>query len=100
MPPRCLTRPRSAGWACSSSVCWGFEDAGGEPAQDLARTRSQWARVVLPDGGTGYTAPGSLMSLTGERLCYIKDLVLGWRIAGFIAAGNQDGDFAAGTAGK
>jgi hypothetical protein len=78
----------------------GFEDAGGEPKPEPTPERSHWARVVLPDGGTGYTAPGSLMSLTGERLCYIKDLVLGWRIAGFIAAGNQDGDFAAGTAGK
>ena len=25
------------------------------------------------DGKTGYVAPGSLMSLTAERLCYIKD---------------------------
>jgi hypothetical protein len=78
----------------------GFEDAGGEPKPELRPERNHWARVALPDGRTGYTAPGSLMSLTGERLCYIKDLVLGWRIAGFIASGNQDGDFAAGTAGK
>ena len=70
----------------------GFEGANGEPGR--------WARVALPDGRTGFTGPGSLMSLTGERLCYIKDLVLGWRIAGYIAAGHQDGDFAAGTAGK
>jgi hypothetical protein len=82
----------------------GFEGAGGEPK--LERTpeflpeHNRWARVALPDGRTGYAAPGSLMSLTGERLCYIKDLVLGWRIAGFIAAGNQDGDSAAGAAGK
>ncbi len=72
----------------------GFEGADGEIARD------RWARVALPDGRTGYVAPGSLMSLTGERLCYIKDLVLGWRIAGYVAAGRQDGDFAAGTAGK
>ena len=50
--------------------------------------RNQWARVALPDGKTGYTAPGSVMSLTPDRLCYIKDLVVGWRIAGFVAAGN------------
>jgi hypothetical protein len=50
--------------------------------------RNQWARVALPDGKTGYTAPGSLMSLTPDRLCYIKDLVVGWRIAGFVAGGN------------
>ena len=78
----------------------GFEGADGEPKLELRPERSRWARVTLPDARTGFTAPGSLMSLTGERLCYIKDLVLGWRIAGYIAAGNQDGDFAAGTAGK
>jgi hypothetical protein len=78
----------------------GFEGAGGERTPELLPGRSHWARVVLPDGRAGYAAPGSLMSLTGERLCYIKDLVLGWRIAGFIAARNQDGAFAAGTAGK
>ena len=50
--------------------------------------RNQWARVALPDGRTGYTAPGALMSLTPDRLCYIKDLVVGWRIAGFVAGGN------------
>jgi hypothetical protein len=70
----------------------GFEGANDEP--------NRWARVALADGRTGFTAPGSLMSLTGERLCYIKDLVLGWRIAGYIAAGHQDGDLAAGIAGK
>jgi hypothetical protein len=50
--------------------------------------RNQWGRVALPDGKTGYTAPGSLMSLTPDRLCYIKDLVVGWRIAGFVTGGN------------
>jgi hypothetical protein len=78
----------------------GFEDAGGERTSELLPERSRWARVALPDGRTGFTAPGSLMSLTGERLCYIKDLVLGWRIAGFIAAGNHDGDSTEGNAGK
>jgi hypothetical protein len=60
----------------------GFEGADSEPAPG----RSQWARVALPDGKQGFVAPGSLMSLTAERLCYIKDLV-GWRIAGYIAGG-------------
>ena len=59
-----------------------FEGADSEPL------RTRWAHVVLPDGETGYVAPGSLMSLTAERLCYIKDLVAGWRIAGIIAGGN------------
>lgn len=50
--------------------------------------RNRWTHVALPDGKTGYTAPGSLMSLAPDRLCYIKDLVVGWRIAGFVAGGH------------
>ena len=60
----------------------GFEGADSEPP------RTRWAHVVLPDGKTGYAAPDNLMSLTTERLCYIKDLVAGWRIAGIIEGGN------------
>ncbi len=62
----------------------GFEGAGSEARPG----RTQWARVALPDGKQGFVAPRSLRSLTGERLCYIKDLVAGWRIAGYIAGGN------------
>jgi len=62
----------------------GFEGPDSEPAPG----RTQWARVVLPDGKPGFVAPGSLMSLTAERLCYIKDLTGVWRIAGYIAGGN------------
>jgi hypothetical protein len=62
----------------------GFEGAGGE----VRPGRTQWARVALPDGKQGFVAPRSLRSLTAERLCYIKDLVAGWRIAGYIAGGN------------
>ena len=62
----------------------GFEGADSEPNPG----RTQWARVALPDGKQGFVAPGSLMSLTAERLCYIKDLVAGWRIAGYVAGGN------------
>jgi len=61
----------------------GFEGAGSE----VRPGRTQWARVALPDGKQGFVAPRSLMSLTAERLCYIKDLVAGWRIAGYIAGG-------------
>jgi hypothetical protein len=60
----------------------GFEGPDSEPSPG----RVQWARVVLPDGKQGFVAPGSLMSLTPERLCYTKDLA-GWRIAGYIAGG-------------
>ena len=62
----------------------GFEGPDSEPAPG----RTQWARVALPDAKQGFVAPGSLMSLTAERLCYIKDPTVGWRIAGYIAGGN------------
>ena len=62
----------------------GFEGADSEPNPG----RKQWARVALPDGKTGFVAPNSLMSLTTAQLCYTKDLVAGWRIAGYIAGGN------------
>jgi hypothetical protein len=67
----------------------GFEGADSETsAPRNPWTRVMWARVMLPNGKTGYVAPGSLSSLTVERLCYIKDMVVGWRIAGYIAGGN------------
>jgi len=56
----------------------GFEGTDSEPAPG----RMQWARVAMPNGKQGFVAPRNLMSLTTERLCYIKDLVGGWRIAG------------------
>jgi len=62
----------------------GFEGPDSEPAPG----RTQWARVALPDGTQGFVAPGSLISLTPEQLCYIKDPISGWRIAGYIAGGN------------
>lgn len=62
----------------------GFDGAASEPNPG----RKQWARVALPDGKIGFAAPGSLMSLTAAQLCYIKDLVAGWRISGYIAGGN------------
>ena len=62
----------------------GFEGAD----RATATHRNSWAQVMLPDGKTGYAAPGSLSSLTVDRLCYAKDLVVGWRIAGYIAGGN------------
>jgi hypothetical protein len=43
----------------------------------------------LPDGRSGFVPPGSLMSLTAERLCYIKDLLGAWRITGYIAGGDR-----------
>lgn len=62
----------------------GFEGPDSEPEPG----RNLWARIALPNGKTGFVAPGSLRALTAERLCYIKDLVAGWQIAGYIAGGN------------
>ena len=61
----------------------GFEGPDSMPSPG----RTQWARIATPDAKIGFVAPGSLMSFTAERLCYIKNLV-GWRIAGYIAGGN------------
>lgn len=62
----------------------GFEGPDSEPAPG----RNQWARIALPDGQPGFVPPGSLMSINSDRLCYIKEMVAGWRIAGYIAGGN------------
>jgi len=61
----------------------GFESPGGQPAPN----RERWARVATPDAKSGFVAPGDLMSLAAERLCYINNFVGGWRIAGTVAAG-------------
>jgi hypothetical protein len=62
----------------------GFEGPDSEPDPG----RKLWARVVMPNGETGFVGPDSLRPLTAERLCYTKDPVEGWQIAGFVAGGN------------
>ena len=49
--------------------------------------RAAWARVITPAGKTGFVAPGTLMSLAPERLCYGKDGFGRWRIAGYVGGG-------------
>jgi hypothetical protein len=46
--------------------------------------RDAWARVAAPDGKTGFVAPGALYPLSGDRLCYLKDVTGRWRIAGYV----------------
>jgi hypothetical protein len=46
--------------------------------------RAAWARVATPSGRIGLVAPGMLISLTPERLCYGKDGFGRWRIAGYV----------------
>jgi len=65
----------------------GLQRAEGDAAPGNPQS-SPWAKVVLPDGKIGYVEPGHLSALTVERLCYIKDNVAGWRIAGFIGGGS------------
>ncbi len=63
----------------------GFERAG---ADEALPERNFWARIVTPAGRLGYVAPNSLVSLGAARLCYGKDIVGRWHIAGFIAGVN------------
>jgi hypothetical protein len=46
--------------------------------------RSAWIRVATPAGKSGFVAPGALAPAFPPRLCYAKDVVGRWRIAGFI----------------
>jgi hypothetical protein len=47
-----------------------------------------WPQVVTPAGKVGFVAPGSLLSLASERLCYGKNTLGRWSITGFIARAN------------
>jgi hypothetical protein len=62
----------------------GFE----RPAGEAAPEPRLWTRVATPAGHVGFVAPGSLMALSDERLCYGKDAIGRWHIAGFITGVN------------
>ena len=47
-----------------------------------------WVQVATPAGKTGFVAPGTLTSLYVERLCYGKDPLGRWGIAGYVGAGD------------
>jgi hypothetical protein len=65
------------------------EDAPAGPGNSQASSQANpWVKVALPDGKIGYVEPGHLSSLAVERLCYVRDMVAGWRIAGYIGKGN------------
>ncbi len=59
----------------------GYVGAENEPSPGLRH----WARVIMPDAKAGFVAPGALMTLAAAKLCYTKDPVNGWRIAGYIS---------------
>jgi hypothetical protein len=48
--------------------------------------RAAWARVAAPSGKTGFVAPGALMPLQTDQLCYRKDLMGRWLIVGYVTA--------------
>ncbi len=50
--------------------------------------RAAWARVATPAAKIGFVAPGALLSLSAERLCYGKDGFGRWHIAGYVGAGD------------
>jgi hypothetical protein len=62
----------------------GFEPRG----DDADAARTAWTRVAMPDGKTGYVAPGKLAALDPAQLCYVKDALGRWRVAGFVGAGD------------
>lgn len=92
--PRADTTPvRDAPHATAATIgalgppfVWLLGFAGPDSEPDPGR--KLWARVAMPDGRAGFVAPRSLRALTAERLCYSRDPVEGWQIAGFIAGGN------------
>jgi hypothetical protein len=49
--------------------------------------RAAWARVATPAGKIGFVAPGALLALAPERLCYGTDGFGRWRIAGYVGPG-------------
>ena len=62
----------------------GFEGPDSEPAPG----RTQWARVAAPDGSGRLRRPQQPAVADHRTLCYIKDVVGGWRIAGYVAGGS------------
>lgn len=44
-----------------------------------------WALVAAPSGKTGFIPSSVLLPLTGDRLCFHKDVTGRWQIAGYIA---------------
>jgi hypothetical protein len=49
---------------------------------------TSWTRIAAPSGKVGYAAPDTLNSPAAPQLCYVKDVIGRWTIAGFIGGGN------------
>lgn len=55
---------------------------------DNASLRTHWVKVATPGGKQAYVAPNALLTVTTARLCYGKDHLGRWTIAGFVGAGD------------
>lgn len=62
----------------------GFEAKDGGPDPQ----RTAWARIATPSGKIGFVAPATLLSPYAERLCFGKDALGRWRIAGYVGGGD------------
>jgi hypothetical protein len=58
---------------------------GGNDVADA--TGAAWVRVATPSGQSGFVAPGRIAPAYPPRLCYGKDALGRWSIAGFVGAG-------------
>jgi hypothetical protein len=58
---------------------------GGNDGADA--TGAAWVRVATPAGRSGFVAPGRIAPAYPPRLCYAKDALGRWSIAGFVGAG-------------
>lgn len=60
-----------------------FEDtpAGTDPS-------TVWTKVVPPSGKVGFVEPSSILPLSSDQICYVKEGA-NWRIAGYVGGGEQ-----------
>jgi hypothetical protein len=83
--PRAPGLPVRATPAADAAV---IETLGLTLVRVLGSDRSGWPRIATPGGKAGYVAPGSLLSPLADRLCFGKDAGGGWRIIGYVGAGD------------
>ena len=50
-------------------------------------TSGDWLKLVTPSGKVGYAPAAALAPVGSDQLCYQKDNIGGWRIAGYVGAG-------------
>jgi hypothetical protein len=60
-------------------------DEGNAPP---AQNQIPLIRIVTPSGKTGFVSADAVAPLGNDQVCYVKDAT-GWKIAGFVGAGEQ-----------